>query len=164
MGSGEDRAEHGAVPGGKEHPLASPFPHHYDVKVASGDAGAILSGGKRPSIVGGPPPEFDGRDEWWSPEHLLLSAAGLCLMTTFQAFAARAHLDVAGYESQVEGVLDKTAGGLAFTSIKISVDLRVAEADRTRAEQLLQSAKRHCIVANALKPAIEMQILVGTAA
>jgi organic hydroperoxide reductase OsmC/OhrA len=141
--------------------MSSPFPHHYDVQVTSGGAGAILSGGRRPPIVGGPPPEFDGRDQWWSPEHLLLSAAGLCLMTTFQAFAARARLDVAGYESHVEGVLDKTPAGLAFTSIRIAVDLRVAEADRTRAEQLLQSAKRHCIVANALKPAVELQILVS---
>ena len=140
--------------------MATPFPHHYDVQVSSGSVGAILAGGRRPDLVGGPPPEFDGRAEWWSPEHLLLSAAGLCLMTTFQAFAARAGLGVAGYESRVEGTLDKTSTGLAFTSIRIAVDLQVAEADRTRAEQLLQSAKRHCIVANALKPVVEVQALV----
>jgi len=40
------------------------------------------------------------------------------------------------------------------------VDLRVAETDRTRAEQLLQSAKRHCIVANALKTPVELQVVV----
>ena len=140
--------------------MASPFPHHYDVQVSSGSAGAILAGGRRPEIVGGPPPEFDGRPEWWSPEHLLLSAAGLCLMTTFQAFAARAGLRVEDYESRVDGVLDKTAAGLAFTSIAITVDVRVAESDRTRAEQLLQSAKRHCIVANSLKTAVELQVVV----
>ena len=140
--------------------MATPFPHHYDVQVSSGSVGAILAGGRRPEIVGGPPPEFDGRPEWWSPEHLLLSAAGLCLMTTFQAFAARAGLRVEGYESRVDGVLDKTAAGLAFTSIDITVDLRVAETDRTRAEELLQSAKRHCIVANALKTPVELQVVV----
>jgi organic hydroperoxide reductase OsmC/OhrA len=146
--------------------MASPFPHHYDVEVSSGNGSgsAILAGGLRPRIVGGPPPEFDGRAEWWSPEHLLLSAAGLCLMTTFHAFATRASLDVAGYESRVDGVLDKTSSGLAFTSIRIAVDLRVAPADRTRAEQLLQSAKRHCIVANALKPVVEVQAVVGVTA
>ncbi len=144
--------------------MTSPFPHHYDVQVSSGKAGAILAGGRRPEIVGGAPPEFDGRPEWWSPEHLLLSAAGLCLMTTFQAFAARASLAVPGYESRVEGVLDKTPAGLAFTSIRITVDLRVAEADRTRAEQLLQSAKRHCIVANALKPPVELRTAANVAA
>jgi organic hydroperoxide reductase OsmC/OhrA len=144
--------------------MASPFPHHYDVQVSSGSTGAILAGGRRPAIVGGPPPEFDGRPEWWSPEHLLLSAAGLCLMTTFQAFAARAGLPVESYASRVDGVLDKTPDGLAFTSIAITVDLRVADADRTRAEELLQSAKRHCIVANSLKTAVELHMVVAAAA
>ena len=140
--------------------MASPFPHHYDVRVFAGAGSAVLAGGNRPNIAAGPPPEFDGSDQWWSPEHLLLSAAGLCLMTTFQAFAARAHLEVASYESRVEGVLDKTSAGLVFTSIQITVDLRVADADRVRAEQLLQTAKRHCIVSNALKPAVEVNALV----
>jgi organic hydroperoxide reductase OsmC/OhrA len=144
--------------------MPSPFPHHYDEQVSSGGAGAILAGGRRPGIVGGPPPEFDGRAEWWSPEHLLLSAAGLCLMTTFQSFAARAGLPVEGYESRVDGVLDKTPAGLGFTSIAITVDLRVAEADRTRAEHILQSAKRHCIVANSLKTAVELHTVVTAAA
>ena len=144
--------------------MASPFPHHYDVQVSSGGAGAILAGGRRPDIVGGPPPEVDGRAEWWSPEHLLLSAAGLCLMTTVQAFAARAGLTVEGYQSRVDGVLDKTPTGLAFTSIAITVDLQVAEGDQTRAEQLLQSAKRHCIVANSLKTAVELHMVVAARA
>lgn len=140
--------------------MASPFPHHYDVTLSGSNGTAILGGGARPDIVGGPPPEFDGSARSWSPEHLLLSAVGLCLMTTFQAFAARADLPVAGYESRVEGVLDKTSAGLAFTSMRVAVDLRVAEGDRARAEQLLQSAKRHCIVANALKLAVEVETLV----
>jgi organic hydroperoxide reductase OsmC/OhrA len=144
--------------------MASPFPHHYDVQVSLATTGAILAGGRRPDIVGGPPPEFDGRAEWWSPEHLLLSAAGLCLMTTFQAFAGRAGLLVEGYTSRVDGVLDKTPAGLGFTSIAITVDLRVGEADRTRAEQLLQSAKRHCIVANSLKTPVELHMAVTAAA
>jgi organic hydroperoxide reductase OsmC/OhrA len=61
-------------------------------------------------------------------------------------------------------VLDKTPAGLAFTSIAITVELRVEEADRTRAEQLLQSAKRHCIVANSLKTAVELHMVVAATA
>jgi organic hydroperoxide reductase OsmC/OhrA len=144
--------------------MASPFPHHYDVRLSGRDGAALLGGGSRPEIVGGPPPEFDGREGWWSPEHLLLSAVGLCLMTTFQSFAARAGLAVAGYESRVDGVLDKTAAGLVFTSIRVAVELRVAEADRARAEQLLQSAKRHCLVANALKVPVELEAMATAAA
>jgi organic hydroperoxide reductase OsmC/OhrA len=143
--------------------MTSPFPHHYEVRLVGSNGTARLGGGKRPEILSGPPPEFGGSEEWWSPEHLLLSAAALCLMTTFEALAARSRLQVDGYESRVAGVLDKSSAGLGFTSIRIAVDLRVAEADRTRAEELLQSAKRHCIVANALKPAVELETLVNAA-
>ncbi|HUG52083.1 MAG TPA: OsmC family protein [Vicinamibacteria bacterium] len=145
--------------------MPSPFPHRYDVQLVAKDGRSVLSGGgRRPEIVGGAPPEFDGSDEWWSPEHLLLASASLCLTTTFEAFARRARLAVDGFECRAHGVLEKTAGGLAFTSIRLAVDLRVAEADRARAEQLLESAKKHCIVANALKPAVELEILVAAAA
>ena len=143
--------------------MPSPFPHRYDVRVRAADGSARLAGGRRPDIVGGPPPEFDGSDQWWSPEHLLLSAVGLCLMTTFQSFAARAALPVTGYESRVEGVLDKTPAGLAFTSIRVVVDLCVADGERARAEQVLRSAQRHCIVSNALKTPVEVETLVAVA-
>jgi organic hydroperoxide reductase OsmC/OhrA len=143
--------------------MASPFPHHYDVRLFAGNGSAILAGGNRPDIIGGPPPEFDGSDRWWSPEHLLLSSVALCLMTTFQVLARRADLHVAAYDSRVDGVLDKTAAGLAFTSIRLTVELRVAESDRARAQELLQTSKRYCIVANALKPAVELQAVVKAA-
>jgi organic hydroperoxide reductase OsmC/OhrA len=143
--------------------MPSAFPHHYDVEVVAGSDGAVLTGGRRPPVIGGPPPEFDGRADWWSPEHLLLSAVGLCLKTTFEAFAARAGLPIVRYASRVDGVLDKTAAGLVFTSIRVVVDLGVAEADRARAEQLLASAKRHCIVSNALKTAVEVESVVAVA-
>jgi organic hydroperoxide reductase OsmC/OhrA len=144
--------------------MPTPFPHRYRVQLVSSDGRAVLrGGGRRPDLPGGAPPEFDGSDEWWSPEHLLLSAASLCLKTTFDAFARRARLEVAGFESQAEGVLDKTPAGLAFTSIRISVELEVAEADAGRARQLLQTAERNCIVSNALRTPVELAVSVKTA-
>jgi organic hydroperoxide reductase OsmC/OhrA len=148
----------------QEDIMPSAFPHHYDVEIVSGKGAAVLRGGQRPPIVGGPPPQFDGREDWWSPEHLLLSSVALCLMTTFQAVAARAGLTVDGYRTRAEGLLDRTPAGLAFTSIRLAVDLKVAEPDQVRAEQLLQTAKRHCIVANALKVGVEMETVVTAAA
>ena len=144
--------------------MATPFPHHYRVQLVSSSGRTVLGGGgRRPEIVGGPPPEFDGSDETWSPEHLLLSAVALCLKTTFDAVARRARLSVGGYDSQVEGVLDKTAAGLRFTSIHVAVTLRVGEADATRARQLLETAEHHCIVSNALQTPVELAVSVETA-
>src|SRR6185369_14403591 len=113
------------------------FPHHYDVALEwDGQAGANITAEPRPQIVGGAPSQFGGRDDWWSPEHLLLSAVSLCLMTTFQAFARKHALSVARYGSLVRGILDKTPEGLGFTSIVLEVDLSVAEADVARAREL----------------------------
>ena len=129
-----------------------PFPHHYDVTLKAGtDASGALTSTGRPPIVGGAPPEFDGRAEWWSPEHLLLSSVGLCLMTTLQALAARARVPITGHDSRVSGTLDKTAAGLAFTGIEVSACVAVPEEHRSRLETLIESAKKHCIISNALK-------------
>ena len=144
--------------------MTTTFPHHYHVRVEGGSGGAVMSAPPRPEFRGGPPVEFGGRDDWWSPEHLLLSAAGLCLKTTFEVFASRARLPVLAYSSRVEGTLDKTPQGLAFTSIAIAVELVVAEADAVRAGVLLRTAKDHCIVANALKTPVRLTASVRTAA
>ena len=139
--------------------MSAPFPHRYRVSIES-EAGAPsrLQAAPRPEIVGGPPPEFGGRDDWWSPEHLLLSSLLLCLEATFRAVAGRARLDVPRYRAQAEGVLDKTEHGLAFTAITIEAELETAGADLERAERLLQSAKAHCIVGNSLKTPVELKV------
>jgi len=144
--------------------MTKPFPHHYEVQLVSDDGRGIVTAPPRPFILGGPPPEFDGRDGWWSPEHLLLSSLALCLFTTFQVFARRSGLKIQGYASRVDSTLDKTPGGIGFTSIVVHVDLRVAPADREKADQLLLAAKRHCIVSNALKTDVQIETAVNVVA
>jgi organic hydroperoxide reductase OsmC/OhrA len=145
--------------------MATQFPHRYDVALAwDGHGGAALSAGGRPVIEGGAPPEFDGKDAWWSPEHLLLSSLSLCLMTTFQAIGTKARLEVKHYDSHAEAVLDRTPGGLGFTRLVLHVDVKVASAeDVDRARALLVKAKSHCIVANALMPPVHLDAQVAAA-
>jgi organic hydroperoxide reductase OsmC/OhrA len=140
--------------------MPAPFPHHYVVSLAAHNEGAVLRSGTRPPILGGAPAEFDGREDWWSPEHLLLSSLSLCLRTTLEALAARAGLTVSGYRSQAEAVLEKTPGGLGFTSITLKVELEVPPAEVERAQQLLLAAKKHCIVSNSLKPSVNLEASV----
>jgi organic hydroperoxide reductase OsmC/OhrA len=130
--------------------MIAPFPHHYQVKVEGGAGSAVVSAAPRPEFLGGPPREFGGRDEWWSPEHLLLSAVGLCLKATFDAVAARARTPVLAYSSRVEGFLAGTPKGGAFSEIRVEVELVAAEEHAARAGELLRKAKDHCIVANSL--------------
>ena len=143
--------------------MTAPFPHRYEIHLDwSGHGGAALTAGSRPAIVGGAPPEFDGRDSWWSPEHLLLSSLSLCLMTTFESVAAKARLIVHGYRCQAEGTLDRTEAGLGFTSLRLRVELEVDAADAERAQSLMTKAKRHCLVAAALEPVVDIEVRVLT--
>jgi len=140
------------------------FPHHYDVALAweGGHGGAALTSGPRPMIEGGAPAEFDGKDAWWSPEHLLLSSLSLCLMTTFQALAEKAGLPIRHYDSRAEARLDRTPTGLGFTGLVLHVNVKVGSADEIeRARHLLIKAKSHCIVANALMPPVHLDASVA---
>lgn len=145
--------------------MAAPFPHHYEVTLqGQPDSSGVLSAAGRPPILGGAPPEFDGRPEWWSPEHLLLSSVTLCLMTTLQALAGRAKIPLARYESRIRGTLEKTAAGIVFTEIVATMEVTVAEEHRERLTTLIESAKRYCIVSNALKVPVTVNAEVTTAA
>lgn len=137
--------------------MATPFPHHYAALVTrTAAARSRVRAALRAPIHGGPPPEFGGDELSWSPEHLLLSAIGLCVETTFEALAAREQLEVGGFEARVEGVLDKTRAGLAFTSFIVEVDLTVAAQDTARAKEILERAHHHCIISNALKTEVAL--------
>lgn len=140
--------------------MAIAYPHRYHTELSWKDGRrGLISAPPRPDVEGGAPPEFGGTDEVWSPEHLLLSSASLCLMLTFMALAERAKLAVESYRSSTEGVLDRTAAGLAFTRVAVRVELRSPEQER--AEALLLTAKKHCIVSNSLKAPIEVEVAAG---
>lgn len=132
------------------------YPHTYasELRWTSGRQ-AVVSAAPRPDIAAGAPPEFGGTDSVWSPEHMLLGSASLCLLLTFLALAERAKLPVESYASSTEGVLDKTEAGLAFTRVTVRVRLRSPE--QARAEAMLQTAKRYCIVSNSLKTPVVVE-------
>ena len=144
--------------------MTAPFPHRYRVELSLQDQGALLSAPPRPTIVGGAPAEFDGRDDWWSPEGLLLASVSLCVETTYRAFARRQELLLLGWSSRAEGVLDKTPAGLGFTSIRLDVDLVVSPEDVGRAEKLVDTVKQHCLVSNSLKPTVTVAARVSARA
>jgi organic hydroperoxide reductase OsmC/OhrA len=142
-------------------PAHVPFPHVYEAALDwPGEGPARATAGSRPALQGGPPPEFGGEEGWWSPEHLLLSAVNLCLMSTFGAMARARRLRVSDYRSRAQGVLSKTAGGLAFTSLGVEVSLRAQPGEAERVRETLLKAKQHCIVANALALPVQLELTV----
>jgi organic hydroperoxide reductase OsmC/OhrA len=139
--------------------MTARFPHVYEVALAfGGGAPPAIDAPPRLPFVVGPPPEFDGSDAWWSPEHLLLAAVASCLATTFRVLLAKEPLDIRDYRSRVTGTLDKTREGIVFTSISVDVTMTAPGEQAPRAEALLLRAKKYCIVANSLKPEVTLHV------
>ncbi len=145
--------------------MPKPFPHHYDASLTwkSGEF-SELSAGPRPIIPGGPPAQFDGTDETrWSPEHLILAALSQCLMLTWVSLNKRSQIPLKGWESKGESTLDKTREGLVFTSFKLAVTLKTEAGREDEARKLLDTAKKYCVIANALKTPTSLEAVVEAA-
>lgn len=132
-----------------------PFPHHYQTwLVRTLSSRARLEAPPRPMIAGGPVTEMDGDATSWSSEHMLLSSIGLCLLTTFEAFAARDRLELFAWEAHVGGTVDRGETGLSFTRFEVQVEMEVSDPERARAT--LEEARQHCLISNGLRAPVEV--------
>jgi organic hydroperoxide reductase OsmC/OhrA len=133
-----------------------PFPHHYQAwLVRTLSSRARLEAPPRPQISAGPPPEFDGDATAWSAEQLLLSAIGSSVLTTFEAFAARAQVTVLSYQASMSGTVERTETGLRFTKYTVDIDMEVTDPERARG--VLEETRKHCLVSNALVAPVEIE-------
>lgn len=139
-----------------------PFPHRYSASLCRTLASrARIEAPPRPELHGGPSPELDGDVDAWSPEHMLLSSLGLCMLTTFEAFAARDRIELVALRAKVNGTVEQTPEGPMFTSIVLELDIEIA-GDVDRFEAALDDAKRYCLVQNALRVPVVIETCVRT--
>jgi organic hydroperoxide reductase OsmC/OhrA len=138
----------------------APFPHRYVVRLEDRQ----LLAPPRAPIEAGAPPQFGGSDQVWSPEELLVAAALECLWTTFEAHARRDALVVERWAGTGVAVLDRGPGVPVVTSLTMHVDLRVAAGDELRARTLLELAERRCIISNALRVPVLLDVTIEPAA
>jgi peroxiredoxin-like protein len=105
------------------------------------------------------PPEFPGGIEGiWSPEHLFVASAEVCLMTTFLAIAENSKLEFKSYESQAVGTLEKTEAGFQITRIVLKPSVVIADQSLVeRTERILGKAEQHCLISNSMKTEIVLE-------
>ena len=105
------------------------------------------------------PPEFNGHDGSWTPEHLFVGAVNSCFMTTFAAIAENSKLDFVRFKTAANGKLEKLAGqGLMMTEITLRPHLVLANArDLERASRILRKAEQHCLISNSIKTAVHLE-------
>ena len=110
------------------------------------------------------PVEFGGEPGHWTPEHLLVAAVASCYAATFSAMARLSKFEVVELGVSVTGEMTKGDSGWRFTDITIRPRLIIAdEANRERAERLLEKAERGCLVTRSLSARISLESLVHLA-
>lgn len=134
--------------------------YFYETEIEwTGEKDLKLSGGKRPAIAAGAPPEFQGREENWSPEHLLVASMNSCYALTFLAIAEFSKVSIVSLSSSARGKLEKVQGaGYQITDIIVKPRVVLASAnDLARMPRILEKAKENCFVSNSIKSAIKIE-------
>ena len=118
-----------------------------------------LSGGKQPAIAAGAPPEFQGREENWSPEHLFVASLNSCYVLTLLAIAEFSKVPVVSLSSTGRGKLEKVkGGGYQITEIRLRPTIVISSGnDMARMPRIFEKAKENCFVSNSIKSAIEIE-------
>ena len=125
--------------------------------------GLLYSPGK-PELQVATPPEFKGHEGIWSPEDLFVASVNVCVMSTFLAFAERAGLAFASYESGAEGRVELVAGKLQVTSVTLTPRVTVQSGgDVDKAKEFLTKAESNCLISNSVKSHIMMNPTVSSA-
>lgn len=124
--------------------------------------GIVTSAGL-PTLEVATPPEFPGGiGGIWSPEHLYVASAEVCLMTTFLAIAENSRLEFTAYSSEATGTLEKTESGFQITKIVIRPHVIVGdEALVDRAKRIVEKAEQHCLISSSMKTEIELDVTVS---
>lgn len=139
-----------------------PFPHRFSASLSRTFASrARMEAPPRPPLDGAPSPELDGDVNAWSPEHMLLSSLSLCMLTTFEAFAARDRIEILSWDAEASGTVERTPEGLMFTSIVLELDIAIA-GDVDQVDTTLEDAKQYCLVLNSLRIPVVIEAQVHT--
>ncbi len=140
------------------------FYYSTELKWSERRTGKLSSEGM-PEITVATPPEFPGGvPNIWSPEHLFVASANICLMTTFLAIAENSKLNFISYSAGGKGKVEKVDGKFFVTQIELTPKILVAnEHDKERAERIIEKSEKACLISRSmiseiiLKPEITVQ-------
>jgi peroxiredoxin-like protein len=132
--------------------------HEYHIAVTwnSERKGSVESRENIPLLEVATPPEFPkGHPNIWSPEHLYVASANVCLMTTFLAVAENSKLSFNSYKCSGTGILDKVEGKFLMTEITLEPEIEISnESDKEKALKLIEKSEAACLISNSMKTKI----------
>lgn len=135
--------------------------HEYRVEIISTGikTGRLAAPGDGlPELDVASPPEFDGPEGVWSPEHMFVASLAACLMTTFRAIAAASGVEVLEYNGRATGRLVQADDRLyRIDRVVLRPEIVIANPDQVdKARRLLDKAERACLISRSVNSQIEM--------
>ena len=134
------------------------FYYPVEIKWTEGCSGEVMSDGL-PTVQVAAPPEFQGKRNTWTPEHLYVAAVNACFMTTLLAIARNSKLEIVSFNANARGKLEKVeGGGFQITEIVLKpiLVIRFAE-DIERAKRVIDKTERSCLIANSIKTVVKVE-------
>ncbi len=112
-----------------------------------------LSAPTFPDIKVATPPEFPkGVPNIWSPEHLFVASANICLMTTFLAIAENSNFEFNSFTSEAIGKLEKVDGKFMISEIELKPSVSIDdENQKEKAIRLIEKSEKACLISNSMK-------------
>jgi len=105
------------------------------------------------------PPEFQGHQGMWTPEHYFVASVNSCFMTTFLAIAEMSKLEFVSFDCKAVGKLEKVEGiGFQITEVFIKPKLVIRHGkDLERAQRILEKAEHNCLISNSIKSTVKLE-------
>lgn len=136
--------------------------HNYQVNLTwlSARKGEMTSPELKDKIEVATPPQFPkGMEGIWSPEHLFTAAINSCFMTTFLAVAENSKLEFKEFRCDASGKLEQVEGKYLMTEVTLKPVLVLAnEADRERANRILEKSEKACLISNSVKAKVILEL------
>ncbi len=141
------------------------FPHHYVAAASAEPAGSVeVTSRGLASLETASPAEFGGPGDLWSPETLLVAAVADCFILGFRAITRAARFDWERLSCDIVGELDRVDKVTQFTAFRIRARLEIPRTSNPdKATQLLEKAKKTCLITNSMTAGTELQADVSIA-
>jgi organic hydroperoxide reductase OsmC/OhrA len=112
------------------------------------------------------PPEFRGGIHgMWSPEHLLVSAVSSCFALTLAGVADRRQIPLHDVEIHGVGHITRRADArFGFVVVELAVEITTEEGFEDNARRAARAAESGCLIAQALRIPVEIELEVRAAA
>lgn len=135
-------------------------PYYYETEVDwINGRSCVLGAPGMPDIEVAPPPEFQGTQGTWTPEHLFVASVSCCYLTTFLAIAELSKLEFAAISCGATGKLEKVEGsGFEVAEITLRPNLVVRHTrDAERAGRILEKVERNCLISKSIRTVVKLQ-------